>query len=87
MTKKKTKKKTNQQIQRTPKMKWCIPKRRDESLLPREAASADFNGPLPENDGNVCIADEAEADEDIREGRVKTFGSPDDLIKSLKKPW
>ncbi|MEX2286139.1 MAG: hypothetical protein WD648_03555 [Planctomycetaceae bacterium] len=74
-------------------MEWHIPKRRDQAFSHKgdralvDAASADFNVPLPENDGGVCIADGMDADEDIREGRVKSFSSPEDLIKSLKHPW
>jgi hypothetical protein len=74
------------------KMKWCIPRRREQPLTPRgdahtDSSTADFNGPLPENGGEVCIADGNEADDDIREGKVKTFSNPEDMIKSLNRPW
>ena len=80
-------------------MRWIIPKRRDQDISPRpQATNADFNAPLAENDGGVCVmtdhitkkvaeAGQNEADADIRSGRVKTFDNPDDLIASLKQPW
>ena len=75
-------------------MKWCIPSRRDEALPTKadryacvDAASADFNVPLPENGGSVCIADDFEANEDIRTGQLKTFSNVDEMLNSLKKPW
>ena len=77
-------------------MKWIIPKcHRQNDVTP----STDFNSPLPENDGDgtVCVADPVvknqiecgknEADEDIRNDRVKTFDDPDDMLASLKMQW
>lgn len=80
-------------------MRWFIPKKQDQEIRSNVEPSSwtDFNAPLMENDGGVCIAEETcsavaqaaqgDADEDIRAGRVKRFDDPDDLIASLKQPW
>lgn len=78
-------------------IKWIIPKRhRDQEITSKsDRQNSDFNAPLPENDGGVCvleataksIAGQNEADTDIRAGRVKEFDNPDDMIASLKQPW
>lgn len=74
-------------------MKWIIPKRRGEEIAAQDTRSDDFNGPLLENGGGECVVEtpvevgRKEADEDIRQGRVKKFDNPDDMIESLNQPW
>jgi hypothetical protein len=84
-------------------MEWIIKTRRidqDQEFTTQgelESSSADFNSPLADNDGGVCVAEQQiatcenagqhEADDDIRKGQVKTFDSIDALIEGLKQSW